>query len=120
MVAVDERVLAERIGELVHTLATSFDPASIIVFDSVADGTDWPDSDIDRPVAIAAMAPARRRRPRGRQDPAGRRIAILTDLYVSIHKMHKTRQGLLIWTWSRTRTAQEQACRRRRSSVVMS
>ena len=46
------RTLARWTGELVDTLAASFDPASIILFGSVGDGTDGPDSDIDLLVVL--------------------------------------------------------------------
>jgi uncharacterized protein len=55
------RTLAEWAEHLVQTLADGFDPASIILFGSVADGTDGPDSDIDV-LVVLEDAPVERRR----------------------------------------------------------
>lgn len=41
------RILRDWADDLVDLVVTEFDPRSVIVFGSVADGADGPDSDID-------------------------------------------------------------------------
>lgn len=46
------RPLAEWVPEVVQRLIAEFDPLKIILFGSVADGTEGPDSDIDLVVVV--------------------------------------------------------------------
>jgi uncharacterized protein len=77
------RTLAEWADELVRTLATTFDPASIVLFGSVADGSDGPDSDIDMLVVLDEAPVERRRELLVAMRRATRSIAAPHDLVVT-------------------------------------
>jgi predicted nucleotidyltransferase len=55
------RTLREWVPDLVDAVVTRFDPAKVILFGSVADGTDGPDSDIDL-LVVLDVAPLEQRR----------------------------------------------------------
>lgn len=68
---------------LVRTLVAEFDPASIILFGSVAAGADGPDSDIDLLVVFDDAPLADRRRKMVEMRRATRGIAAPHDLLVT-------------------------------------
>lgn len=68
---------------LVETLVAEFDPASIILFGSVAAGSDGPDSDIDLLVVFDDAPLADRRRKMVEMRRATRAIAAPHDLLIT-------------------------------------
>ncbi len=56
------RTLREWVPDLVDVVVARFDPAKVILFGSVADGSDGPDSDIDVLVVMDAAPVAERRK----------------------------------------------------------
>jgi len=56
------RSLRDWVPDLVATIAATFDPAKIVLFGSVAHGTDGPDSDIDLLVVLDEAPLTDRRR----------------------------------------------------------
>jgi uncharacterized protein len=77
---------------LVDRLVADFDPAEIILFGSVADGTDGPDSDIDLLIVFDEAPLADRRRMMVELRRATRGVAAPHDLLVtSAADLHRNR-----------------------------
>lgn len=77
------RTLRSWADDLVETLVAEFDPARIILFGSVAAGTDGPDSDIDLLVVFDHAPLADRRRKMVELRRATRSIAAPHDMLVT-------------------------------------
>lgn len=77
------RTLRAWIEVLVDRLVAEFDPVKIILFGSVADGTDGPDSDIDLLVVFDEAPLADRRRMMVALRRAARGVAAPHDLLVT-------------------------------------
>lgn len=58
----DERSLREWVPAVVDDIVTKYDPAKIILFGSVAEGQEGPDSDLDLLVVLDEVDPADRAR----------------------------------------------------------
>ena len=77
------RTLRDWVPDLVTVIVERFDPAKIVLFGSVSDGTDGPDSDIDLLVVLERAALSDRRRLMLELRRASRGIAAPHDLLVS-------------------------------------
>jgi uncharacterized protein len=77
------RSLRDWVPDLVSTIAEAFDPAKIVLFGSVADGTDGPDSDIDLLVVLDDAPHADRRQLMVELRRATRAITAPHDLLVT-------------------------------------
>jgi HEPN domain-containing protein len=77
------RLLRDWVPDLVAVIVDRFDPAKIVLFGSVSDGTDGPDSDIDLLVVLDHAALPDRRRLMVDLRRATRDIAAPHDLLVS-------------------------------------
>ena len=77
------RSLSEWVPDLVSVIVSAFDPEQVILFGSVADGTDGPDSDIDLLVVLDHAPLADRRRLMVELRRAARTIAAPHDLLVT-------------------------------------
>lgn len=77
------RTLRSWADDLVATLVAEFDPARIILFGSVATGSDGPDSDIDLLVVFDEAPVADRRRKMVEMRRATRSIAAPHDMLVT-------------------------------------
>jgi predicted nucleotidyltransferase len=77
------RVLRDWVQDVTALIVEEFQPASVILFGSVADGTDGPDSDVDL-LVVLDEAPAHRRRDLMVElRRATRRVDIPRDLLVT-------------------------------------
>ena len=77
------RLLRDWVPDLIAVIVDRFDPAKIVLFGSVADGTDGPDSEIDLLVVLDDAARPDRRRLMVDLRRATRDIAAPHDLLVS-------------------------------------
>lgn len=77
------RSLREWVPDLVGAIVSAFDPEKVVLFGSVADGTDGPDSDIDLLVVLGDAPLADRRRLMVELRRASRAIAAPHDLLVT-------------------------------------
>ncbi len=77
------RSLQDWVPDLVSTIVAAFDPARIVLFGSVADGTDGPDSDIDLLVVLDDAPNADRRRLMVELRRATRAVTAPHDLLVT-------------------------------------
>jgi uncharacterized protein len=77
------RSLRDWVPDLVAAIVDAFDPAKIVLFGSVADGTDGPDSDIDLLVVFDHAPRIDRRRLMVELRRAARRVAAPHDLLVT-------------------------------------
>ena len=77
------RTLRSWADDLVEAVVGGFDPARVILFGSVASGSDGPDSDIDLLVVFDDAPPASRRRVMVELRKATRHIAAPHDLLVT-------------------------------------
>jgi uncharacterized protein len=77
------RSLIEWVPDLVNVIVSAFDPETVVLFGSVADGTDGPDSDIDLLVVLGHAPVADRRRLMVELRRAARTIAAPYDLLVT-------------------------------------
>ena len=76
--------MQEWVPDLVNVIVSAFDPESLVLFGSVADGTDGPDSDIDLLVVLSDASLADRRRLMVELRRAARAIAAPHDLLTHI------------------------------------
>lgn len=79
----DGRSLSDWVPDLASVIVQAFDPHEIILFGSVAEGTDGPDSDIDLLVVLDQAPLADRRRLMVDLREASRSIAAPVDLLVT-------------------------------------
>jgi uncharacterized protein len=77
------RSLRDWVPDLVAAIVDGFDPAKIVLFGSVADGTDGPDSDIDLLVVLDHADRMDRRRLMVELRRAARSVAAPHDLLVT-------------------------------------
>lgn len=77
------RTLSAWVPDVVAAIRDDFDPERILLFGSVARGTDGPDSDIDLLIVLDHAEPAQRRRLMSELRRATRHIAAPCDLVVS-------------------------------------
>lgn len=77
------RTLRSWADDLVEAVVAGFDPAQVILFGSVASGSDGPDSDIDLLVVFDDAPPASRRRVMVELRKATRHVAAPHDLLVT-------------------------------------
>ena len=77
------RTLREWVPDLVDAVVTRFDPAKVILFGSVAEGSDGPDSDIDLLVVLDNAPLAERRQLMVELRRASHDIAAPHDLLVT-------------------------------------
>ncbi len=79
----DGRSLQSWVPDLVSTIVSTFDPNKIVLFGSVANGSDGPDSDIDLLVVLDHAAMSERRSIMVEMRRAARNIAAPHDLLVT-------------------------------------
>jgi uncharacterized protein len=77
------RLLSDWVPDLVAAIVEGFDPVKVLLFGSVAHGTDGPDSDIDLLVVLDDAEPAVRRQLMVDLRKASRSIAAPHDLLVT-------------------------------------
>lgn len=77
------RPLRDWVSALVETLVERFDPARVILFGSVAAGTDGPDSDVDLLVVLDEAPPESRRDLMVELRRATRSVGVPRDLLVT-------------------------------------
>jgi uncharacterized protein len=77
------RTLAEWVPDLVQAIVAAYDPPKIILFGSVADGSDGPDSDIDLLVVLDELAIEDRPRTASAMYSATREIRAPHDLILT-------------------------------------
>jgi predicted nucleotidyltransferase len=77
------RPLRDWVPSIVEAIAEQFDPQRMLLFGSVAHGTDGPDSDVDLLVVFDIASPADRRRLMSELRRATRHIAAPHDLVVT-------------------------------------
>ncbi|MDY7104224.1 MAG: nucleotidyltransferase domain-containing protein [Actinomycetota bacterium] len=77
------RTLSEWVPEIVDAVVREFSPERVVLFGSVADGTDGPDSDVDLLVVLAVAEPVDRRRLMTEMRRATRHVAAPHDLVVT-------------------------------------
>ena len=77
------RSLREWVPDLVNVIVNAFDPEQVVLFGSIADGSDGPDSDIDLLVVLSDAPLADRRKLMVELRRAARAIAAPHDLLVT-------------------------------------
>ena len=80
------RTLRGWVDELVEALVTRFDPARVILFGSVAAGSDGPDSDIDLQVVLDEAPVVSRRKLMVEMRRVTRHIAAPHDLLITTRR----------------------------------
>lgn len=91
----DGRPLAAWVPDLVADIAERFSPARIVLFGSVAQGTDGPDSDIDLLVVMPEAPPGERRELMFKMRKATRVHDVPRDILVtSLDDYQRRRQQL--------------------------
>ena len=90
----DGRPLRDWVPDLAEAIAAAFDPERIVLFGSVADGSEGPDSDVDMLVVLDLAPLTQRRRLMVELRRATRHIAAPHDLLVTSTEDFLRNQGV--------------------------